>query len=286
MMLLNDWRLLFLHLCFLLTKTCVAAYKPVFLIHGILSENTTMIPLARRIQELHPGTKVYITAKYSDWSSLLPMWHQVQQIGDDLMRVCAEHPEGIHLLGYSQGGLVARAILEQFPNHTVHNFISLSSPQAGQYGTEFLHVYFPGIVRRTAYELFYSLAGQHISVGNYWNDPHHQNLYQEYSVFLPYINNVISSPNSNSYKSGFTKLQKLVLIGGPDDGVITPWQSSHFAYYDKNETVVEMRQRTIYTEDTFGLKTLDKKKRLIFIEQNGVNHTSWHSNLTVIDKCN
>lgn len=37
--------------------------------------------------------------------------------------------------GYSQGGLIARGILEQFPNHTVHTFISLSSPQAGQYGS-------------------------------------------------------------------------------------------------------------------------------------------------------
>jgi alpha/beta superfamily hydrolase len=37
--------------------------------------------------------------------------------------------------GYSQGGLIARGILEQFPNHNVDTFISLSSPQAGQYGS-------------------------------------------------------------------------------------------------------------------------------------------------------
>ena len=28
-----------------------------------------------------------------------------------------------------------------------------------------------------------------------------------------------------AYKSNFASLQKLVLVGGPDDGVITPWQS-------------------------------------------------------------
>lgn len=39
-------------------------------------------------------------------------------------------------LGYSQGGLLARAILETFPDHGVHNFISLSSPQGGQYGSK------------------------------------------------------------------------------------------------------------------------------------------------------
>lgn len=38
----------------------------------------------------------------------------------------------------------------------------------------FLHLFFPGLVCETAYELFYSRIGQHTSVGNYWNDPHHQ----------------------------------------------------------------------------------------------------------------
>lgn len=52
------------------------------------------------------------------------------------MAICAAHPEGVNLVGYSQGGLIARAILESFDNHTVHTFVSLSSPQAGQYGSE------------------------------------------------------------------------------------------------------------------------------------------------------
>lgn len=38
--------------------------------------------------------------------------------------------------GYSQGALIARVILQAFPEHNVHNFISLSGPQAGQYGSK------------------------------------------------------------------------------------------------------------------------------------------------------
>lgn len=52
------------------------------------------------------------------------------------MEICAEYKEGVHLVGYSQGGLIARTVLETFVNHTVKNFISLSSPQAGQYGSK------------------------------------------------------------------------------------------------------------------------------------------------------
>lgn len=39
---------------------------------------------------------------------------------------------------------------------------------------QFLHLFFPDLVCETAYELFYSKIGQHTSIGNYWNDPHHQ----------------------------------------------------------------------------------------------------------------
>jgi Palmitoyl protein thioesterase len=45
--------------------------------------------------------------------------------------------------GYSQGGLVSRALLEKNPDHNVQTFISLSSPQAGQYGSkQNLYIFF------------------------------------------------------------------------------------------------------------------------------------------------
>lgn len=37
--------------------------------------------------------------------------------------------------------------------------------------------------------------------------------------------NCNSFTNANIRKLGLTRLQRLVLIGGPDDGVISPWQS-------------------------------------------------------------
>ena len=55
----------------------------------------------------------------------------------------------------------------------------------------------------------------------FYPDPHHLDLYEKENVFLP----VLNSPTNSSHKSNFAKLEKLVLIGGPDDGVITPWQS-------------------------------------------------------------
>lgn len=200
------------------------------------------------------------------------------------MEICSEYKEGVHLVGYSQGGLIARTVLETFGNHTVKNFISLSSPQAGQYGTAFLHMIFPDLMEKTAYELFYSHVGQHTSVGNYWNDPHHQKLYYKYSNFLPYVNNELSSTRSDMYKDGLLKLDNMILIGGPDDGVITPWQSSHFGYYDIFGDVVPMEFRDIYKRDKIGLKTLNKAGKLKILTFSGVHHFDWHLNTTVIEK--
>lgn len=188
----------------------------------------------------------------------------------------------INYVGYSQGGLIARGILETFTNHCVRNFISLSSPQAGQYGTEFLHLIFPSLVAKTAYQLFYSYAGQHTSVGNYWNDPRRQELYFNYSSFLPYINNEIETINSTRFREGLLKLNKLILIGGPDDGVITPWQSSHFAYYDIDEHIVPMHKRDVYRKDKIGLRALDDAKKLIILSFPKVHHFDWHMDVNVI----
>lgn len=40
-----------------------------------------------------------------------------------------------------------------------------------------------------------------------------------------YLEDNNSSAKTNIRKIGLTRLQKIVLIGGPDDGVISPWQS-------------------------------------------------------------
>ncbi|XP_050294758.1 lysosomal thioesterase PPT2 homolog isoform X1 [Anthonomus grandis grandis] len=258
-------------------------YKPVILLHGIMTGAESMELIKARIQEKHPGTIIYNIERFGGWSSLDNLNYQVQQISQDFNNFTLQHPGGIHLLGYSQGALLARTILQANLNHSVHTFISLSGPQAGQYGTQFLHLFFPGLALETAYELFYSRVGQHTSVGNYWNDPYHKQLYVEYSQFLPYVNNELLTNSSKQYKDALTKLKTMVLIGGPDDNVITPWQSSQFGYYDSNGTVIDLMERDIFKDDKIGLKTLYGKKKLKIISVPGINHFEWHLNVSIVD---
>lgn len=276
-------KLAFFLLFLLSIKTYGEAYRPVYLLHGIMTGNESMKLIQDRIQQFHPGTIVYNTNQFSGWSSLDNMWYQVQELIKDIKNITAEHPEGIHLLGYSQGALLARSILQAYPDHKFINFISLSGPQAGQYGNSFLHLIFPGLALKEAFELFYSRIGQHTSVGNYWNDPFHQLLYIGYSQYLPYINNEIKSKYSRQFRQGLLKLNKMVLIGGPDDNVITPWQSSQFGFYDENLNVVDLPNRNLYKNDLIGLQTLDKGGKLDIITVPGVNHFGWHMNASIVD---
>jgi palmitoyl-protein thioesterase len=110
-------------------------------------------------------------------------------------------------------------------------------------------------------------------------DPLHQSEYQEHCDFLYPLN----SADTPDYKTNFQQLENLVLIGGPDDGVITPWQSSHFGFYDDKLNVQSFRKQGFYISDSFGLKTLDTEGRVHVYEVPGVQHLHWHGNKTVFD---
>ncbi|XP_018799459.1 PREDICTED: lysosomal thioesterase PPT2 homolog [Bactrocera latifrons] len=261
-----------------------ATYKPVVLIHGILSGPEKMIVLFEEIEKAHPDTKIYNFDKYDGWSSLENIWRQVLEFRSFLEVIGRKHPDGINVVGYSQGGLIARAAIQTLPFHKINVFISLSSPQAGQFGANFLHLVFPDLAANTAYELFYSKIGQHISIANYWNDPLEQDLYYKFSKFLPIINNEIRTHNSSQYKNTLLRLNKMILIGGPNDGVITPWESSHFGYFNTTLNVIPLHKRPIYIEDAIGLKSLENNGKLVIIIKPFVHHLTWHKNRRVIQE--
>ncbi|XP_018542701.1 lysosomal thioesterase PPT2 isoform X2 [Lates calcarifer] len=222
----------------------VVGYKPVIIVHGLFDSSGDFKNLQRFINESHPGTNVTVIDLFDRSASLQPMWKQVEGFKAAIYPIMQNAADGVHFICYSQGGLVCRGILSTLSDHNVHSFISLSSPQAGQYGdTDYLKYLFPQFVKSNLYHLCYTSIGQRISICNYWNDPHHRDLYVNSSDYLALLNSERPNPNSTEWKKNFLKIKKLVLIGGPDDGVITPWQSSQFGFYDDNETVVEMQHQ-------------------------------------------
>ena len=49
----------------------------------------------------------------------------------------------------------------------------------------------------------------------------------------------------SEYRDNFRRLEKFVMIGGPNDTVITPWQSAHLGFYDQNEVVQPFEKQPV-----------------------------------------
>ncbi|XP_048376206.1 lysosomal thioesterase PPT2 isoform X2 [Stegostoma tigrinum] len=224
------------------------SYKPVIVVHGLFDSPGDFKLFQGFINETHPGTNVTVIDLFDHTQSLKSLWSQVDGFKAAIYPIMQNAANGVHMICYSQGGLICRGILSTMPDHNVDTLISLSSPQLGQYG-----------------------------------DPHHHKLYLNSSNYLAFLNNERENPNATEWKKNFLRIKKLVLIGGPDDGVITPWQSSQFGFYDEHETVIDMRQQLVYIKDTFGLKSLDAQGAIHTFTVNNVHHTKWHSNRTVFD---
>ncbi|TKS88381.1 40S ribosomal protein S5 40S ribosomal protein S5, N-terminally processed [Collichthys lucidus] len=217
----------------------VVGYKPVIIVHGLFDSSGDFINLQRFINESHPGTNVTVIDLFDRSASLEPMWTQVEGFKAAIYPIMQNAADGVHFICYSQGGLVCRGILSTLSDHNVQSFISLSSPQAGQYGdTDYLKYLFPQFVKSNLYHICYTAIGQRISICNYWNDPHHRDLYVNSSDYLALLNSERANPNSTEWKKNFLKIKTLVLIGGPDDGVITPWQSRE-VWYRTADTMTE-----------------------------------------------
>lgn len=53
----------------------------------------------RQFYQLHPDTVVINIGQFAGWSSLENAWHQVDEMGQEIISICATYPDGIHLLG-------------------------------------------------------------------------------------------------------------------------------------------------------------------------------------------
>ncbi|XP_056300658.1 lysosomal thioesterase PPT2-like [Pseudoliparis swirei] len=273
-------------LLLLLGTVRIDGYRPVVIVHGIFDGPKQFKTLSQFITEMHPGTEVSVIDLYDNLHSLRSLWTQVQDFRKALDAITLKAPDGVHLLCFSQGGLICRALLSLAPRHNVHAFVSLSSPLSGQYGdTDYLRWLFPSFIKNKVFRVCYSSVGQKVSVCDYWNDPHQRYRYLQSNTFLPMLNGERPHLLQKEWRENFLLIKKLVLIGGPDDGVITPWQSSHFGFYDIDENIVEMRNQEFYKSDRFGLKTLAARGDVSVCVRSGVKHVEWHSNRTVFTGC-
>jgi palmitoyl-protein thioesterase len=87
--------------------------KGLWQVHGILDSALALFHLRDAIEDAHPGTQVYMLPIFQDMKSAWPMWTQVLGFGNAIQNISDIHKDqGINIIGYSQGGLISRGVIQ------------------------------------------------------------------------------------------------------------------------------------------------------------------------------
>ena len=109
-----------------------------------------------------------------------------------------------------------------------------------------------------------------IAPAQYWHDPLATEKYKKGSHFLSEINNEIVEKHE-AYKDNLANLDNFVMIKWKNDTFVKPKESCHFQFYSpgQDKKILPLSESTIYQEDWIGLKVLDGKGNLHFLEMEG-----------------
>lgn len=180
----------------------------------------------------------------------------------------------IAILALSQGGLLARSILEECDfGGSVKKIVSVGGPQMGV--ALFPHCEkgpFCYLINSVTDALVYTPFIQNtVGPAGYFRVYNNFEAYLKGSTFLAELNNEVDHGKNDDYKAKMLGLEVFVLIKFTKDTMIIPKETAHFGFYNEKKEVVDFTQTDVYVNDTLGLKTLNEQGKLIFEDIEG-NH--------------
>ena len=251
------------------------------------------------------GVKVHLIDAFNDLamppaeSSITPLNVQVPAILKMVKNIAAQYDK-IVAVGFSQGGVIWRAMIESWDDHNVDTFISIAAPQSGQAGIPPKYLASLGNLPfvkmaqsqgKTISEADMKLlpydprVQQVFAPSNYYRNPVTYQLYLT-TDFFPKLNNEVGNKKEKrKQKNNFERLRKLVLIGGPDEETIVPWQSEMFGFISADQNIIPMKKTKFYKKNLFGLKTLDKKNAITKCIKGGLKHNDFPNSSEVLNDC-
>ncbi|KAJ3225327.1 hypothetical protein HK099_006972 [Clydaea vesicula] len=167
---------------------------------------------------------------------------------------------GFNAVGFSQGGLFMRAYVQACNDPPVHNLVTFGSPHAG---VAEIPKNIPTPVRFVLNAgVYLPYVQNRIVQAQYFKDPHQIEKYLEFNIFLPIYNQELTA--NMLYSTNMKVLKNFVMIQFEEDNMIVPKESAWFGFVDEDGNTISFKEQSFYFNDTLGLKTLDKKKRLAF----------------------
>lgn len=238
-------------------------YVTTFLIHGIYSKAIELIELENALINIGINT-ISLELKGDPKTSYnVNLDTQCEMYYNEILNIIYYHNNNfinisnkqINLIGISQGGLIARCIIEKYNNNQIiiSNLITIATPNMGIYSNEYnLNI-----------KLNITNLDTLITIQEYWKDPYNYIEYLNQHKFITLLNNEEYHTNYNKYKLNIMSLNTFTAIWSILDTVIKPKESCKFIFYNisiaqnlKKLELYNLTNTEWYNNDNLGLKYL------------------------------
>ncbi len=191
---------------------------------------------------------------------ITPFETQIKTACDQLLKEKDLLSKGFAMIGTSQGGLIARAVLQRCEvGKYVKRLITIGGPHNGVATIPRISpTSFINFLIRVCYT---SLGKAHIGPCGYVRTLKYKEYFTSDNSILDLNNEVQTNPQ---YKERIQNLDLFMAIGFNDDTMIQPKNTSTFGFFKDNEykTYSPMEEQKIYKEDRIGLKKLENEQKL------------------------
>eukprot|EP00116_Pleurobrachia_bachei_P007517 sb/3467779/ len=247
---------------------------PVVLWHGVNDNAASLEPVVKRLQSAIPGVYIHnlMIGPDNDIDKLNSVFMDPHKQLDYACSVLQSDPElkdGFHALGFSQGGLLMRTLLQTCSNLTVGEFISFGGPQAGVFGLPDcppLDTVCEKVKILLDFGAYTPLVQGLIAQAQYWRDPFNDPLFRSKSRFLAGMNQLAHF--NPVYRSNLLKASNVTLVRFTQDATVIPYASEWFGFFKpgQDKDVYSLQEsKELWAEDRLGLNEMWEQNRLHFL---------------------
>lgn len=198
----------------------------------------------------------------------------VGKVEDQIETVCQqlksvpELENGFDFIGFSQGGLFARAAIEKC-DLKVHTLVTFGSPHAGVKDLPLCNDGDWLCKRRNAFlkkQVWKDSVQGSVISAQYFRDPQDYDNYLEHSSFLADANNERPGQRNETYVENLSRLNRLVLVQFDKDDTLVDKSSAWF--YDEDRITgltIPFNESDFYQYDCVGLKKLYDENRIDYL---------------------
>ena len=247
----------------LILLTCMSSKPVARWIHGLGSNCIIESGLKRHFKgfdiECIGSGAGYISSFESQYQSACSQLEQEKETLKD----------GFTLIGFSQGGLLARAVLQRCSiGIYIRRLVTFGGPHSGVAIIPFTSE--SSLMNKSVLRLcFYKFIQNIVGPCGYIRSTRFYDSYKSAENFIADLNNEFQS--NPTYVNRVQNLEAMVAVQFLQDQMVQPYNTSTFGYYaDENYAdYVELEELEIYSKDKLGLKNLNKNGKMLRCDIDG-----------------